>query len=216
MIKIIASIDFFSKVWYNEIVMRCISEDDKQIAIEALNKGAILGVPTETVYGLAVKADNTEAIKKLLNLKERPLGSGKVLTMMVANVDEMFKYANMNRRQTNFARHYFPGELTMILPKNEAFSHPYFDKVKTIGIRIPQHKYMLDLLRETGPLLVTSANPRGEKPCYTSKELIKRMPSVDMVVDGRAGGSIPSTIIDFTQDDPYPVRQGGLLIVRYS
>ena len=196
--------------------MKCISENDKQAAVEALNKGAILGVPTETVYGLAVKADNTEAINKLLNLKERPVGSGKVLTMMVADVDEMFKYAKMNRRMTNFARHYFPGELTMILPKSEAFSHPYFDKAETIGIRIPQHQYMLDLLRETGPLLVTSANPRGERPCYNSKELTKRMPSVDMVVNGEAGGSIPSTIIDFTHDDPYPVRQGGLLIVRYA
>ena len=196
--------------------MRYVSENDKQIAVEALKKGAILGVPTETVYGLAVKADNTEAIKKLLNLKERPVGSGKVLTMMVADVDEMFKYAKMNRRKTNFARHYFPGELTMILPKNEAFSHPYFDKVGTIGIRIPQHRYMLDLLRETGPLLVTSANPRGERPCYTGKELGRRMPSVDMIVDSKAGGSIPSTIIDFTTEDPYPVRQGGLLIVRYA
>ena len=196
--------------------MRYVSENDKQIAVEALEKGAILGVPTETVYGLAVKADNTEAIKKLLNLKERPVGSGKVLTMMVADVDEMFKYAKMNRRKTNFARHYFPGELTMILPKNEAFSHPYFDKVGTIGIRIPQHRYMLDLLRETGPLLVTSANPRGERPCYTGKELGRRMPSVDMIVDSKAGGSIPSTIIDFTTEDPYPIRQGGLLIVRYA
>ena len=104
--------------------------------------------------------------------------------MFFLYVDEMFKYAKMNRRMTNFARHYFPGELTMILPKSEAFSHPYFDKVETIGIRIPQHQYMLDLLRETGPLLVTSANPRGERPCYNSKELTKRMPSVDMVVNG--------------------------------
>jgi L-threonylcarbamoyladenylate synthase len=203
-------------VWYNENIMRYVSENDKQTAVDALNKGAILGVPTETVYGLAVKADNTEAIKKLLNLKDRPIGSGKVLTMMVADVDEMFKYAKMNHRVTNFARHYFPGELTMILPKNKDFDHPYFNKIDTIGIRIPQHKYMLDLLRETGPLLVTSANPRGERPCYTSKELAKRLPSVDMVVNGEAGGSIPSTIIDFTHDDPYPVRQGGLLIVRYA
>jgi L-threonylcarbamoyladenylate synthase len=216
MVFIIVDIDFFGKVWYNESIMRFVSDKDINTAVEALEKGAILGVPTETVYGLAVKADNSEAIKKLLNLKERPVGSGKVLTMMVADVDEMFKYAKMNHRVTNFARHYFPGELTMILPKSEGFEHPYFDKVQTIGIRIPQHRYMLDLLRETGPLLVTSANPRGEKPCYNSKEVAKRMPSVDMVVNGEAGGSIPSTIIDFTGEDPYPVRQGGLLIVRYA
>jgi len=196
--------------------MRYVSEKDMQTALKALDEGAILGVPTETVYGLAVKADNTEAIKKLLDMKKRPVGSGKVLTMMVPTVDDIFKYAKMNRSITNFARHYFPGELTIILPKRESFKHPYFDKIDTIGIRIPQNRYMLNLLKESGPLLVTSANPRGEQPCYTSKELADRLPDVDMIVQGEAGGSLPSTIIDFTQGEPVPVRQGGLLIVRYA
>ncbi len=196
--------------------MRYVSDKDMQTALKALDEGAILGVPTETVYGLAVKADNTEAIKKLLALKKRPVGGDKVLTMMVASVDDMFKYAKMNRSITNFARHYFPGELTMILPKNEKFTNPYFDKIDTVGIRIPEHKYMLDLLKESGPLLVTSANPRGERPCYSSKELADRLPDVDMIVQGEAGGSLPSTIIDFTQNEPRPIRQGGLLIVRYA
>ena len=61
---------------------------DLEKAKETLDKGGILGVPTETVYGLAVKSDNTNAIRKLLTLKERPVGSGKVLTMMVADVND--------------------------------------------------------------------------------------------------------------------------------
>lgn len=195
--------------------MKYVSEKDRQLAVKALSKGAILGVPTETVYGLAVKADNTEAIKKLLNLKDRKVGSGKVLTLMVADVDEMKKYAKMTRAHMNFARHYFPGELTVLLPKHDDFKHPYFDNFDIVGIRIPQHDFMLNLIRETGPLLVTSANPRGEAPCRSSKELAKRIPAVDMIIHGTAGGSLPSTIIDFTEDEPYTVRQGGLLIVRY-
>ena len=195
--------------------MRSVSQQNLNRAQDILNKGGILGVPTETVYGLAVKADNVAAIKKLLKLKNRAVGSGKVLTMMVSNVDEMRKYANMSFLATNLAYRYFPGELTMILPKRKGFMHPYFNNFDTIGIRIPEHDYMLNLLRETGPLLVTSANPRGEAPCYNSDELIERLPSVDGVVNGVAGGNLPSTILDMTGAEPRPIRQRGLLIVRY-
>ena len=196
--------------------MKYVSVSDKQTAIKALQKGAILGVPTETVYGLAVMANNTEAIKRLLKLKNRKIDSGKVLTMMVADVDDMGKYAKMTRKSTNLARHYFPGELTLVLPKHEEWSHPYFDNFGTVGIRIPNHAYMLDLLRETGPLLVTSANPRGESPCRTSKELGERMPDIDVIIEGACENGLPSTVIDLTGDEPRSLRQGGLLIVHYA
>lgn len=196
--------------------MRYVSQEDKQSAIKTLRKGGILGVPTETVYGLAVMADNTDAIKKLLNIKNRHIDSGKVLTMMVADVDDMKKFVEMDRMTTNLARRYFPGELTLILNQRKDWRHPYFDNFHTVGIRIPDHEYMLDLLRETGPLLVTSANPRGEAPCRTSRELNKRMPSVDMIVKGECGGGLPSTVIDMTTETPRALRQGGLLIVHYA
>ena len=196
--------------------MKYVSQGYLEDAKRALNRGDILAVPTETVYGLAVKSDNTAAIRKLLELKNRQVGSGKVLTMMLADVDDIKKYALVNHKTLNLARHYFPGELTLILPKRRAFKHPYFDHFDTIGIRIPDHKYLLDLIRTTGPLLVTSANPRGEAPCRTSKEVAERLPQIDAIVEGVSGGNLPSTIIDWTEEEPIPVRQGGLLIVRYS
>ena len=196
--------------------MKYVSKGHVEDAKKALNKGDILAVPTETVYGLAVKLDNTAAIRKLLDLKNRQIDSGKVLTIMVADVDDIKKYALVNRQTMNLARHYFPGELTLILPKRRAFKHPYFDHFDTVGIRIPDHKYLLELLRTAGPLLVTSANPRGEAPCRDSKEVAKRLPNVDTIVEGESGGNLPSTIIDWTEEEPIPIRQGGLLIVRYS
>ena len=196
--------------------MAYVSQEDKFTAIKTLRKGGILGVPTETVYGLAVMADNKAAIEKLLKLKNRQIDSGKVLTMMVASVDEMQKYVKMDRKIKNLARRYFPGELTLILNQREDWHHPYFDNFHTVGIRIPDHEYMLELLRESGPLLVTSANPRGEAPCRTSGELNRRMPGVDVIVRGECGGSIPSTVIDLTESEPRALRQGGLLIVHYA
>ena len=195
--------------------MKLIGRTDIKTAKTTLENGGILAVPTETVYGLAVSIESEKAINDLLALKKRAIGSGKVLTIMVASVEEISKYAFISSEQMAFARHYFPGELTLILEKNPAFSHPYFDHFETIGIRIPAHNYMLKLLKKTGPLLVTSANPRGEKPCMNDKEIKERMPEIKTCVKGKAGGSLPSTIIDWSGSMPRQVRAGGLLIIHY-
>ena len=195
--------------------MKLIGRTDIKAAKTTLENGGILAVPTETVMGLAVSIKSEDAINKLLDLKKRAIGSGKVLTIMVASVNEISKYAFLSDEQLTFARHYFPGELTLILEKSPSFSHPYFDHFETIGIRIPAHNYMLKLLKKTGPLLVTSANPRGEKPCMSDEEVKERLPEVKVCVKGRAGGSLPSTIIDWSGSMPRQIRAGGLLIVHY-
>ena len=195
--------------------MKLIGRTDIKAAKTTLENGGILAVPTETVMGLAVSIKSEDAINKLLDLKKRAIGSGKVLTIMVASVDEISKYAFLSDEQLTFARHYFPGELTLILEKSPSFSHPYFDHFETIGIRIPAHSYMLKLLKKTGPLLVTSANPRGEKPCMSDEEVKERLPEIKVCVKGRAGGSLPSTIIDWSGSMPRQIRAGGLLIVHY-
>lgn len=195
--------------------MRLLSRNKIKEAANILNEGGILAVPTETVYGLAVKIDNIPAINKLLDLKDRGIESGKVLTLMVPTVKDIENYARLDRRSRNLAVRYFPGELTMILPKSRLFKHPYFDHFRNIGIRIPDHDYMLKLLEETGPLLVTSANLRGEAPCLSAQEVSQRLPEVDASVRGGCGRSLPSTILDLTEMHPRTIRQGGLLIVHY-
>lgn len=195
--------------------MRLISQKDLASATATLKEGGILAVPTETVYGLAVRLDNEAAILKLLTLKDRAVDSGKVLTIMVPSVHDIPDFALVDRRRKALANRYFPGELTLIFEKNPNFHHIYFDHFDTVGIRIPANNYMLGLLRKNGPLLVTSANPRGEAPCMDSKEVEKRIHGINAVVRGKAGGSLPSTIIDWTLDEPRQIRAGGLLIVRY-
>lgn len=195
--------------------MRLIAQKDKEAAVKILEKGGILAVPTETVFGLAVKLDNEPAILKLLTLKNRPVDSGKILTMMLPDIKAIPQFAVVNRRRMALAHRYFPGELTLILEKNPEFQHGYFNNFDSIGIRIPNNKYMLDLLRKTGPLLVTSANPRGEAPCYNSREVKDRIKNIDGIIRGKSGGSLPSTIIDWTLDEPRQIRAGGLLIIHY-
>ncbi len=196
--------------------MKYISRERLDDAKQALNRGDILAVPTETVYDLAVKSDNTAAIRKLLELKKRQLAGNNSLTIMLANVDDIKNYAVVSHKTINLARHYFPGELTLILPKRRAFKHPYFDHFDEVSIRIPDHKFLLDLIRATGPLLVTNASPIGKAPCRSSEDVSAQFPTIDAIVEGVSGGNLPSTIIDWTKEEPVPVRQGGLLIVRYA
>ncbi|MCR5572310.1 MAG: threonylcarbamoyl-AMP synthase [Candidatus Saccharibacteria bacterium] len=196
--------------------MRYVSSEQINGAEQALNRGDILATPTETVYDLVVKADNTSAIRKLLELKNRQISNRSSLTIMLADVDEIKNFAIVNHKTINLARHYFPGELTLILPKRRAFKHPYFDHFDEVSIRIPNHRYLLKLIRAAGPLLATNASLSGKAPCRSSKEVSAQFPTVDTAVEGISGGNLPSTIIDWTEEEPIPIRQGGLLIVRYA
>lgn len=195
--------------------MKFVAQKNMGEVLRALKQGKIIAVPTETVYGLAVRADNMKAIDKLLTLKNRNGHSNKVLTMMVADVDDIRQFANMTRKMENLSRHFLPGELTVVMPKKKGFRHDYFDYFESIGFRIPKHRYMLGLLKKSGPLLVTSANLKGEAPCMNSREVKKRVPGIDVIVNGKAHGNLPSTVVDLSHDEPIVRRQGGLLIVRY-
>lgn len=196
--------------------MKLLGAKDIAGAKQILDDGGVISVPTETVYGLAASLSSTAGIKKLCKIKQRPVGSGKILTIMVSSVKQIEDYAVLTNQERALAVRYFPGELTMIFEKRADFKHEYFDNFDTVGIRIPEHPYMLKLLEKTGPLVVTSANPRGEAACLETKEVKKRLPSVDAVVRGKAGRNLPSTILDIRDGIPHVLRQGGLLIVHYS
>lgn len=182
-----------------------------QIA-ELLAGGAVLAVPTETVYGLAVLASSTEAIDKLIAIKDRAVGSGKLFTLVPESVEAAGNYAIFSPAAQQLADRHFPGPLTLILPKNPTFSHPYFDQVETIGLRIPDYPLFEELLPETGPLLLTSANRRGQPPLETPTEIVEVMPELGGIVLGTPGHQPPSTIIDCTGDTMRVVREGGVKV----
>ena len=99
----------------------------------------------------------------------------------------------------------------LILPKNPEFDHLYFNHFTTVGIRIPASPHFEKLLKDTGPLLLTSANPRGDQPAISSDEVARTLPKVDLIVEGRTReGKLPSTVVDLTKKSPLVVRQGDL------
>lgn len=198
--------------------MGIVPQDNLRTIVQALDESQIVAVPTETVYGLAVRLDQPLAIKHLLELKERQNDASKVLSIMLPNIHHISRYAIFTPHARRTAQRFFPGELTLVLPKSPDFDHIYFDNFRTVGIRIPAHDYMQRLLHEVGALLVTSANPRGETPCLNADQVAARLPQVPTIVSGHAGGNLPSTVLDYSDPattTPETLRQGGLLIVRY-
>ena len=161
--------------------------------VSNLKSGQIATVPTETVEGYAVSLDSISAIRALMKLKDRDYDSGKVFTLVPESPEHINQYAIISKTAQPLINQYIPGELTIILPKNPSFRHPYYDHFDTIGIRIPDHPLFSQILPLIGPLVLTSANPRGGTP----KSLT---------------GHLPSTIIDVTTNTPRIIRQGNLRI----
>lgn len=139
---------------------------ENQIAkwINDLKSDKIITIPTETVFGYAASLYSEKAIRDLMKLKSRDFNSGKVFTLVPENKDAIRKYAIIPKKAEILIDKYIPGEITLILPKNPEFKNFYFDHFDKIGIRIPNFENFDKILNEVGPILLTSANPKGGTP----------------------------------------------------
>ena len=191
-----------------------ISPEQTKDLIKALKHGEVVALPTETVFGLAIALNSAKALEKLIYLKRRDLNSGKVFTLVPESRDEIRNYAVLNKLSREYIAKYIPGEITLILNKNPEFNHPYFNHFTTVGVRIPASPLFDKILKEAGPLLLTSANPRGDQPAISSDEVVRNLPKVDVVVEGRTiEGKLPSTVVDLTSKEPRIIRQGDLKVL---
>ena len=176
-------------------------------AAELLNqKGAVLIVPTETVYGLICDWNDEEARKKIYDLKHR--SPAKLFAAFVPNVSEAEKLCGIPLPQAakRLAEKFMPGAITLIVPdKNGA----------TFGFRIPDHPFILDLLKHYNKALAsTSANLSGEPPAL---DLSTALRTIDGSPAGAVDGgklpedSVPSTIIQVTADNQVKIIREGLV-----
>ena len=179
------------------------------LAKTALEQGGVVAFPTETVMGLGVVFNNRKAYDKLNKVKERP--EDKPYTMMVANVEDISKYAIINEATQRVIDAFMPGSITILVnvKKNSVPSYVTHN-TDIIGIRIPTNIEARVLLEMVNiPLLVPSANKSGSKPALNSDEVKEVFGSeLDFVMSGKAKGEVPSTIVDLTKETPRVVRPG--------
>lgn len=169
-------------------------------------KGAVLIVPTETVYGLICAWEDEEARKKIYDLKHR--SPTKLFAAFVPDISvaEQLCGRELPSAATRLAEKFMPGAITLIVPdKNGA----------TFGFRIPDHPFILDLLKQyNGALASTSANLSGEPPALDLPTALRTIDGAPAgAVDGGAlpADSIPSTIIQVTADNQVKIIRTGLI-----
>ena len=177
-------------------------------AKEALNNHQVIAFPTETVFGLGVFYDDERAYELLNQVKRRR--EDKPYTLMLYDLEEIDKYAFVEKDVLNALKNFMPGPVTLLLRCKECVPAYVTHNTGVIGVRIPSNKEALDLLRYLEkPLLVPSANRADQKPAMNDKE-VKEIFSdeVAVIVPGQSVGGLPSTIIDLTGNEIKLVRQG--------
>lgn len=184
--------------------------DDRGIesAIEALRRGEVVGMPTDTLYGLAVDPFREAAVEALSRLKGR--GDDKPLAILVASIDQAMSLAEFTDHALDLADQHWPGGLTLVLPRLAQTPSWLGDPSRrTVGLRCPDHPVALKLLAGYGPLAVTSANFTGQPAAGDDVEAEDLFgDSVEVYLRGSAPGGQASTIIDLTAPTPLILRKG--------
>ncbi|WP_309068533.1 L-threonylcarbamoyladenylate synthase [Microbacterium sp.] len=168
-------------------------------ARQAIARGHLIVMPTDTVYGVAADAFDAQAVQRLLDAKGR--GRQQPPPVLVSGVDAMRALVEeVPEPVERLVERFWPGGLTIVLPAQPSLSWDLGDTKGTVAVRMPDHRIALELLTETGPLAVSSANLTGKPAAVTGDDARAMLgDSVAVYLDGgpsRTG--VASTIVDAT------------------
>lgn len=185
------------------------TKDNISQAAKTVKNGGLVVYPTDTVYGLGCDPFNTNAVEKVFKAKgER---KNKPLPILASEMKAVERIAHMNKNARKIAKAYWPGPLTLVVPKKPTLPNIVTCDLESVGVRIPNHKIALQLITLCDGLLVgTSANKTGEKPPKTAQEAaIQLGEEIDIILDdGPTPLGLESSIIDLTQEEPKILREG--------
>jgi tRNA threonylcarbamoyl adenosine modification protein (Sua5/YciO/YrdC/YwlC family) len=176
-------------------------------AVDALEQGGVIAYPTDTVYGLGCDLLNKHAIDRLYSIKG--MDRSHPLAFVCPDLSDIAKYAIVDNQIYRVLRRFLPGQYTFILEATREVPKLIQNKRKQVGIRVPASPTAQALVRELGrPIISSTAAPPGEDPMVDPHEIDARFKGLAMVLDGGAGGLVPTSVIDLTQLPPVIVREG--------
>jgi len=190
--------------------MRVLKTDLRNIktASETVKRGGLVVYPTDTLYGLGCDPFNVKAVRRVFEVKgdrEKPL------PILASDIHHVKKIAHLTKEAEKVAQRFWPGPLTIVVPKKPALPRTVTCNTDSVGVRVPKHDSALQLIRLSGGLLVgTSANRTSGKPPKTAQEAAQQVgEEVDIVLDGgRVPLGVSSSVVDFTCKEPKLVRKG--------
>lgn len=181
---------------------------------EIIKNGGLVAFPTETVYGLGGDALNPMSSKKIYAAKGRP--SDNPLIVHIADINDLeYIVEEVTENAKKLADEFWPGPLTMILPKSDNVPLETTGGLKTVAIRMPIHKTAMEFIKAAGGYVAApSANLSGKPSPTTAKFVIQDMDGrIEMIIDGGdAGIGLESTIVDLTSDVPMLLRPGFITV----
>ena len=171
-----------------------------RMARGAIGRGRLVVIPTDTVYGVAADAFNASAVQSLLDAKGR--GRQSPPPVLIGGIETLGALAEtVTPEMTKLAEAFWPGGLTIVVPARATLTWDLGDTNDTVAVRMPDNSIALELLRETGPLAVSSANRTGELAALTAAEAEAQLgESIDVYLDGGSASDSRSgsTIVDCT------------------
>ncbi|MBQ7565676.1 MAG: threonylcarbamoyl-AMP synthase, partial [Oscillospiraceae bacterium] len=190
------------------------ADDPAQLdaAAAVIRQGGLLGIPTETVYGLGANALDEDAVAAIFAAKGRP--QDNPLILHVPDAGWLARYCEtVPEAAYRLAERFWPGPLTMILPKSPVVPLRTTGGLETVGVRCPDHPVTLEIIRRAGvPIAAPSGNASGRPSPTTAQHMLEDMSGrIDAIFDGgpcRVG--VESTIVDLTVTPPRLLRPGGL------
>ena len=176
--------------------------------VDVLKEGGVIGYPTDTVYGLGCDLFNPEAIKKIHRLKKT--NGNKPLSFICSDLKDISRYAYVSNYAYKTMKRLLPGSYTFILKATKLVPKIALTRQKTVGIRIPDNKICLALVKELGnPIISTSVYKPDESLYNDPNEIEERFGrQLDLVIDGGVIVAEHSSIIDLSDDTPRVIREG--------
>ncbi|HTB74911.1 MAG TPA: L-threonylcarbamoyladenylate synthase [Polyangiaceae bacterium] len=176
-------------------------------AVDALEAGGVIAYPTDTVYGLGCDLTNKNAIERLYAIKG--MERSHPLAFVCPDLSDIARYAIVENQVYRVLRRFLPGPYTFILGATREVPKLVQMKRKNVGIRVPACEATRALARELGrPIISSTAARPGEQPLVDPKEIDAAFKGLALVLDGGAGGLVPTSVIDLTTSPPEIVREG--------
>ncbi len=183
-------------------------------AAEILKSGGLVAIPTETVYGLAANAFNGEAVSKVFEAKGRPTDNPMIVH--ISRLEEIYPLVTeLPESAKALADAFWPGPLTIILPKSELVPREVAPKLQTVAVRMPSHPIARKIIELAGvPLAAPSANSSGSPSPTSAQHVLDDLDGkIDAVVDGgECDVGIESTVITLATNPPRLLRPGGITV----
>jgi L-threonylcarbamoyladenylate synthase len=186
------------------------SESAQHHAVAVLEAGGLVAFSTDTVYGVAALPWDVDAVARLYVAKRRP--RHLPIPLLLSDANQLLRVATSAPACVPLVAHFWPGGLTLVLPKMETVPH-VVSPGPTVAVRVPDLALARDLIREAGGVLAaTSANISGQPSPVTAEEVEGQLSGrIDLIIDGGpCPGGVPSSLLDCTTSPPKLLRRGAV------